>query len=148
MASYCRLSFSACSRPSCSRPLRCKNYYKYILRAECHSCNATDDLTAVKNRTETMSCIQNDRATRSSPNKTVLLARQAASAVRLILYTSVTFFLFFLSFFFNDLLEQVDLENYKTDLHQIFRAGRRVGVDVQSGIGFQIGQGMLHGNQF
>jgi len=34
-------------------------------------------------------------------------------------------------------LEQRDIGNYKTDLHQIFRDGRNVGVgvDVQSGIG-------------
>jgi len=46
-------------------------------------------------------------------------------------------------FFFNDRLEQRDLRNYKTDFHQIFRNGRYVGVDVQSGIGFAIGQRML-----
>jgi len=45
-------------------------------------------------------------------------------------------FLFFL--FFNDRLEQRDLGNYKTDLHQIFRDGRHIDVDVQSGIGFRI----------
>jgi len=50
-------------------------------------------------------------------------------------------FLFF--FFFNDRLEQRDLGNYKTDLHQIFRDGRHVGVDGQSRIGFPIGQGTL-----
>ena len=50
-------------------------------------------------------------------------------------------FLFFLSFF-NDRLEQRDLRNYRTDLHQIFRSGRH-GVDVQSGTGFQISQGTL-----
>ena len=49
----------------------------------------------------------------------------------------------FLFFFFNDSLEQRDLGNYKTDLHQIFRDGRHVGVDVQSGIGFRIDQGTL-----
>jgi len=47
------------------------------------------------------------------------------------------------SFFFNERLEQRDLENYKTNLHQIFRGVRPVGVDVQSGIGFLIGQGTL-----
>jgi len=31
-------------------------------------------------------------------------------------------------FFFNDRLEQRDLGNYKTDLYQIFRDGRHVGV--------------------
>jgi len=46
-------------------------------------------------------------------------------------------------FFFNDLWEQRDLGNYKTDLHQIFRGGSDIGVDVQSDIGFQIGQGTL-----
>jgi len=40
-------------------------------------------------------------------------------------------------------LEQRDLGNYKTDLQQISRAGRHVGVDVQSGIGFATGQRML-----
>jgi len=40
-------------------------------------------------------------------------------------------------------LEQRDLGNYKIDLHQIFRDGRHIGVDVQSGIGFHIGQGTL-----
>jgi len=49
-------------------------------------------------------------------------------------------FIFF--FFFNDHLEQRDLGNYKVDLHQILRGGRHVGVDVQSGSGFTIGQGM------
>ena len=49
-------------------------------------------------------------------------------------------FLFFLSFF-NDRLEQRDLENYKTDLQQIFRFGRHVDADVQLGIGFTIGEG-------
>jgi len=49
----------------------------------------------------------------------------------------------FLFFFFNDRLEQRDLGNYKTGLHKIFRDGRHVGVNVQSGIGFRIGQGTL-----
>jgi len=31
----------------------------------------------------------------------------------------------------------------KTDLHRIFRDGRHVSVDVQSGIAFRIGQGTL-----
>jgi len=53
------------------------------------------------------------------------------------------YFLSYSFFFFNDRLEQRDLRNYKTDLHQIFRDGRYVGVDVQSGIGFRIGQGAL-----
>ena len=53
---------------------------------------------------------------------------------------SVTFF----PILFNDRLEQRDLGNYKTDLHQIFRDGRHVGVDVQSGkIDFPTGQGTL-----
>ena len=47
------------------------------------------------------------------------------------------------SFFLNDRLERRDLGNYKTHLHQIFRDGRHVGVDIQSGIGFRIGQGTL-----
>jgi len=42
---------------------------------------------------------------------------------------------------FNDCLEQRDLRNYQIDLHQIFRTGRYVAVDVQLGIGFTIGQG-------
>ena len=52
-------------------------------------------------------------------------------------------FLFFLCFFLNDRLEQRDLGNYKTDLHQIFRSGRHVAVGVQPGIGFAIGHGRL-----
>ena len=40
-------------------------------------------------------------------------------------------------------MAQRDFENDKTDLHQIFRDGRYVGVDVQSGIGFSIGQATL-----
>jgi len=40
-------------------------------------------------------------------------------------------------------LEQRDLVNYKTDLHQIFRGGRYVGTDVQTAIGFVTGQGTL-----
>jgi len=40
-------------------------------------------------------------------------------------------------------LERRDLRNYKTDLRQIFRHGRHVGVDVQSGIGFLTSQGTL-----
>jgi len=40
-------------------------------------------------------------------------------------------------------LEQRDLGNCKTDLHQIFRDVGTFGVDVQSGIGFRIGQGTL-----
>jgi len=46
-------------------------------------------------------------------------------------------------FFFNDRLEQRDPGNYKTDLNLIFRAGRHVGVDIHSGIGFPISQGTL-----
>ena len=51
--------------------------------------------------------------------------------------------LLYFFFFFNDRLEQRDLRNYKADLHQIFKDDRHVGVDVQSGIGFAIGQGTL-----
>jgi len=40
-------------------------------------------------------------------------------------------------------LEQRDLGNNKNDLRQIFRDGTHVGVDVQSGVGFPIGQGTL-----
>jgi len=67
--------------------------------------------------------------------KSFLLARQAASAGRLML--CLCYFLSS-SFFFNERLEQRDLGNYKNDLHQIFRDGRHVGIDVQSGIGFAI----------
>jgi len=42
------------------------------------------------------------------------------------------YFLSSLSVFFDDRLEQRDLGNYKTNLHQIFRDGRHVGVDVGS----------------
>ena len=56
---------------------------------------------------------------------------------------SFLFFFFFFFFFFNDRLEQRDIGNSKTDLHQIFRNGRHVSVDVQSGIDFRIGQGTL-----
>jgi len=53
-------------------------------------------------------------------------------------------FCYFLSFFFfNDRVEQRDLGNYQTDPHQIFRGGTHVDVDIQSGIGFAIGQGTL-----
>jgi len=57
-------------------------------------------------------------------------------------YASVTFFPLH-HHRFNDRLEQRDLGNYKADLHQSFRGGRHVGVDVQSGIGFPIGQETL-----
>ena len=69
----------------------------------------------------------------------VLLAREA-SAGRLMLCRC-----YFLSssFFFNDRLEQRDLGNCQTDLHQIFRVGRHVDVNVQSGIGLPTGQGTL-----
>jgi len=53
------------------------------------------------------------------------------------------YFLSYSSSFFNYRLEQRDLGNYKTDLHQVFRDGRYVAVDVQSGNGFWIGQGTL-----
>jgi len=55
----------------------------------------------------------------------------------------LSFLFFLLLLLFNDRLEQRDLGNCKTDLHQIFRRGRHVGVDVQSVIGFRIGQGPL-----
>jgi len=45
--------------------------------------------------------------------------------------------------FFNDCLEQRGLINYQTDLHQIFRLGRHVAVDVQFGIRYAISQGTL-----
>ena len=57
-------------------------------------------------------------------------------------------FLLFLSFF-NDRLEQRDLGNYRTDLHQIFRGGRHVGVDVLSGrLVSRPVKGRCYGNQF
>jgi len=40
-------------------------------------------------------------------------------------------------------LEQKDLRNYRTDLHQTFQGDRHVGIDVQSDIGFTIGQRTL-----
>jgi len=46
-------------------------------------------------------------------------------------------------FFFNDRLEQRDLGNYKTDLHQIFRIVGHVGVECSVWYWFSIGQGML-----
>jgi len=64
-----------------------------------------------------------------------LLARQA-SAGRLMLCRCY----FLSSSFFNDRLKQRDVGNYKTDLHQISRDGRHVGVHVQSGIDFPIGE--------
>ena len=64
-----------------------------------------------------------------------LLAREV-SAGRL-MFCFCYFFLFF-----NDCLEQRDLGSYKHDLHQIFRGGRHVCVDVQSGISFAIGIAM------
>jgi len=59
-------------------------------------------------------------------------------------------FLFFLSSFFNDRLEQRDLGNYKAIFIKFsaFRGGRHVGIDIHSGIGFPIGQSTLHGNRF
>jgi len=55
----------------------------------------------------------------------------------------LSFLFFHHHLLFNDRLEQRDLGNYKTNLHQIFRDGRHVGADVQSRIGFAIGQGTL-----
>jgi len=69
------------------------------------------------------------------------LAHQA-SAGRLMLCFCY-FLSFFSSSFFNDRLEQRDFRNYQTDLQQIFRGGRHVGLDVQSSIGFATGQGTL-----
>jgi len=48
----------------------------------------------------------------------------------------------FIIIFFNDRLEQRDLGNYKTELHQIFSGGRHVGV-CSIWFGFAIGQGTL-----
>ena len=62
-----------------------------------------------------------------------VFSRQALS------YAAVTFF----PVLFNDRLEQRELGNCKTDLHQIFTDGGHVGVDVQSGIGLPTGQGTL-----
>jgi len=78
----------------------------------------------------------------SSPRKYPLLfhfvslARQA-SAGRLMLC-----FCYFLSSFLT-IAWSKEISEYKTDLHQIFRHGKHVGVDVNSGIGFAIAQGML-----
>jgi len=55
---------------------------------------------------------------------------------------SVMLLLLFSSFY-SDRLEQRDLGNCNTDLHHILRDDRHVGIDVQSGIGFAIGQGTL-----
>jgi len=71
-----------------------------------------------------------------------LLARQAVGRQGLC-SAAVTFFLFFFFFFFDGRLEQRDLRIYQTDLHQMFRVGKHVAVDVQFGIGFAIGQGTL-----
>ena len=46
------------------------------------------------------------------------------------------FFILFFFLVFNDRLEQTELRTYQTDLHEIFRVGRHVAVDVQSGICF------------
>ena len=51
----------------------------------------------------------------------------------------LSFLFFYHHLLLNDRLEQRDIGNYKTDLHQISRGGRYVGVDVQTGIGFAIG---------
>jgi len=45
--------------------------------------------------------------------------------------------------FFNHRLEQRDVSNYQTDLHQICRFGRHMALGVQFGIGSAIGQGTL-----
>jgi len=71
------------------------------------------------------------------------LSRQASAGRLMLCLCYFLSFSFFISFPFNDRLEQRDLGNYQTDLHQIFRDGRYVGVNVQSGIGFATGQGTL-----
>jgi len=70
----------------------------------------------------------------------LLIARQASASRAYVLLLLLSFFS---SPFSNDRLEQRDLGNYKTNLHQIFSFGRHVGVDVQFGIVFAIGQGTL-----
>jgi len=56
---------------------------------------------------------------------------------------SVTFFPFLLSSFFKQSFVAKRSRKLQDHLHQIFRSGRHVGVDVQSGIGFRISQGTL-----
>jgi len=53
------------------------------------------------------------------------------------------YFLSYSSSFLKIVWSKRGLGNYKSDLHQIFRDGRHVGVDVHSGIDFRIGQGTL-----
>jgi len=50
--------------------------------------------------------------------------------------------------FFYDRLQQRDLGNYKTDLHQIFRDGKHVGVDFNLLLVSLLFKGRCHGNQF
>jgi len=70
----------------------------------------------------------------------LLIARQASAGRAYVLLLLLSFFY---DSFSDDRLEQRDLGNYKTNLHQIVRVGRHVGVDVQFGIVFAIGQGTL-----
>ena len=81
-----------------------------------------------------------------------ILAHTNARTTCLILFVSppgfsrqayVLLLLLSLFFLFNDRLEQRDLTNYTTDLHQILTGGSHVGVNFQSGIDFAIGQATL-----
>jgi len=66
--------------------------------------------------------------------------RQASASKAYVMPLLLSFLFFHL---FNDSLEQRGLRNYKADVHEILRGGRHVGIDVQSGIGFAIGQWTL-----
>jgi len=77
-----------------------------------------------------------------------LLARQASAGAGLC-NAAVTFFPI-LSFFllFNDRLEQRDLGNYKTDLHQIFRVVDMLAHMFNLILVSALVKGRCHGNQF
>ena len=70
-----------------------------------------------------------------------LIARQDSAGI--LMLCRCYFLSYSSSSFLNDRLKQRDLGNYKTGLHQISRDGIHVGVDVQFGIGFRIGQRTL-----
>jgi len=74
--------------------------------------------------------------------------RQAFSRPAYVMPLLLSFLSFLLLLLFNDRLEQTELGNCKTDLHQIFRDGRYSGVDVQSGTVCGLLKGRCHGNQF
>ena len=79
----------------------------------------------------------------SSSEKCLLLSRRLQGSAGRLMLCRCYFLSYYIFFFFNDRLEQRDLENCETDLRQVFRYGRHVGVDVQSDIDFRIGQGTL-----